>query len=66
MGMVPFLRSRLWLLRMLADTRGQDMIEYALMAAMVAIAAGAILQPVSPSMSVIYSKMVDLFAKSPS
>ncbi len=66
MGMLALLRSRIWLLRLKADTRGQDMIEYALMAAMVAIACGSILPPMTPSISVVYSKLVDLFTKAPS
>lgn len=66
MGMLAQLRLRIWLLRLKADTRGQDLIEYALMAAMVAIACGAILPPVTPALSTVYSKIIDLFAKTPS
>jgi len=39
------------------DTRGQDLIEYALMAGFVAVAAGAIMPNVSSSISVIFSKV---------
>ena len=39
------------------DTRGQDLIEYALMAGFVAVAAGAIMPGVSSSISVIFSKV---------
>jgi Flp pilus assembly pilin Flp len=42
------------------------MIEYALMAAMVAIAAGSILPPMQPSISAVYSKVCDLFTRTPS
>lgn len=66
MGTLSITRSRNWLLRLMADTRGQDMIEYALMAAMVAIACGAILPPMTPAISVIYSKVIDLFSHTPS
>jgi pilus assembly protein Flp/PilA len=39
------------------DTRGQDLIEYALMAGFVAVAAGAIMPGVSTSISTIFSKV---------
>ena len=39
------------------DTRGQDLIEYALMAGFVAVAAGAVMPSVSTSISTIFSKI---------
>jgi pilus assembly protein Flp/PilA len=39
------------------DTRGQDLIEYALMAGFVAVAAGAVMPAVSTSISKIFSKI---------
>ena len=39
------------------DTKGQDLIEYALMAGFVAVAAGAIMPGVASSISVIFSKI---------
>jgi pilus assembly protein Flp/PilA len=39
------------------DTRGQDLIEYALMAGFVAVAAGAVMPTVSTSISTIFSKI---------
>lgn len=39
------------------DTKGQDLIEYALMAGFVAVAAGAIMPGVSTSISRIFSKV---------
>ena len=39
------------------DTRGQDLIEYALMAGFVAVAAGAIMPAVSENVSEIFSKV---------
>jgi pilus assembly protein Flp/PilA len=39
------------------DTKGQDLIEYALMAGFVAVAAGAIMPSVSGSISTIFSKV---------
>jgi len=39
------------------DTRGQDLIEYALMAGFVAVAAGAIMPGVASSINIIFSKI---------
>jgi pilus assembly protein Flp/PilA len=47
-----FLKLKVW-----KDTRGQDLIEYALMAGFVAVAAGAIMPGVSSSISTIFSKV---------
>ena len=44
-------------LQLLKDTKGQDLIEYALMAGFVAVAAGAIMPDVSVSISTIFSKI---------
>ena len=44
-------------IRVLTDTRGQDLIEYALMAGFVAVAAGAIMPNVATSISTIFSKI---------
>ena len=46
------LRLQVW-----KDTRGQDLIGYALMAGFVAVAAGAIMPGVSNSISSIFSKV---------
>ena len=46
------LRLKIW-----KDTRGQDLIEYALMAGFVAVAAGAIMPGVASSISTIFSKI---------
>jgi len=46
------LRLRIW-----KDTRGQDLIEYALMAGFVAVAAGAIMPNVASSISTIFSQI---------
>ena len=46
-----------WKLRIWKDTRGQDLIEYALMAGFVAVAAGAIMPNVASSISTIFSKI---------
>ena len=44
-------------LRVLSDTRGQDLIEYALMAGFVAVAAGAVMPNIADSISTIFSKV---------
>jgi len=49
-------------LRILADTRGQDLIEYALMAGFVAVAAGAVMPVVSTNISKIFSKTSSVLA----
>jgi pilus assembly protein Flp/PilA len=50
-----------WLLarlRLLADdAKGQDLVEYALLAGFVAVAAGALLPAISTSISTIFSRM---------
>ena len=44
-------------LKIVTDTRGQDLIEYALMAGFVAVAAGALMPSVSSSISTVFSKI---------
>ena len=44
-------------LRIWKDTRGQDLIEYALMAGFVAVAAGAIVPGVADSIKTIFGKV---------
>ncbi len=44
-------------LKVWKDTQGQDLIEYALMAGFVAVAAGAIMPGVATSISTIFSKI---------
>lgn len=39
------------------DTEGQDLVEYALLAGFVAVAAGALLPGISSSISTIFSRM---------
>jgi len=47
-------------LKALYDTRGQDLIEYALMAGFVAVAAGAIMPNISSSISTIFSQIASV------
>ena len=49
-------------LKAFKDTRGQDLIEYALMAGFVAVAAGAIMPGVATSISTIFSKVASVMA----
>jgi pilus assembly protein Flp/PilA len=52
---------------MWTDTRGQDLIEYALIAGFVAVAAGAIFPTtLMPDVSKIFSKLADLFTQAAS
>ncbi len=51
------MKNLVYKLRILKDTRGQDLIEYALMAGFVAVAAGAIMPSVATSISTIFSKI---------
>ena len=48
------------------DERGQDLIEYALMAGFVAVSAGAIMPGVSSSINVVFSKVNSVMIKAAS
>jgi len=50
-------------LKILTDQRGQDLIEYALMAGFVAVAAGAIMPGVATSLSQIFSKVASVLSQ---
>lgn len=52
------LRLTIW-----KDQRGQDLIEYALMAGFVAVAAGAIMPGVATSLSQIFSKVASVMSQ---
>lgn len=54
------LHFRIW-----KDTRGQDMVEYALLASMVTISVGAIFPPAGDSISVIFSKLTSTTSAAP-
>ena len=51
------LKMQIW-----KDTQGQDLIEYALMAGFVAVAAGAIMPGIATSISTIFSKVASVMA----
>jgi pilus assembly protein Flp/PilA len=55
------LKARLW-----SDSTGQDLIEYALMAGFVAVAAGAIMPGVSTMVSRIFSSVASVMKGSSS
>ena len=55
-------KVQMMVLRLLTDKRGQDLIEYALMAGFVAVAAGAIMPGISTSISTIFSKVGSVMA----
>jgi len=50
-------QALVFLMRAWRDRRGQDLIEYALMAGFVAVAAGAVMPSVASSISVIFSQI---------
>jgi pilus assembly protein Flp/PilA len=52
------LKLKIW-----KDSKGQDLIEYALMAGFVAVAAGAIMPSVASSISTIFSKISSVMSK---
>ena len=54
------LRLQLFLTRLLHDRKAQDMVEYALLAGFIAVAAGALLPGISDSVSTIFSRMASV------
>ncbi len=56
----------LWMARIWKDTRGQDLIEYALMAGFVAVAAGSMMPNVATSISTIFSKVSSVMTRAAS
>ena len=49
--------AMMWKLRLWKDTRGQDLVEYALLAGFIAVAAGVFIPDVTSAMSTIYSRV---------
>jgi Flp pilus assembly pilin Flp len=56
-------RAEYRLRRRWQETPGQDLVEYALMAGFVAVAAGALFPPVATSISTIYSRITCLLTE---
>jgi len=54
------LRLQQLIVRLIKDRKGQDMVEYALLAGFVAVAAGALLPGISESISTIFSRMASV------
>jgi len=54
--------NRLYVLlsRLTREDRGQDLVEYALLAGFIAVAAGALLPGLSSSISTIFSRMASV------
>ena len=46
--------------RFFKNRKGQDLVEYALLAGFIAVAAGALLPPVADSISTIFSRMASV------
>jgi len=57
-----YMKNLILKLQVWKDTRGQDLIEYALMAGFVAVAAGAIMPGVATSISTIFSKIASVMS----
>ena len=57
------MKNLLLTLRVWKDQRGQDLIEYALMAGFVAVAAGAVMPGVATSLSQIFSKVASVMSQ---
>jgi Flp pilus assembly pilin Flp len=60
MTMTMINRASVFLMQVWRDRRGQDLIEYALMAGFVAVAAGAIMPGISSSVSTIFSQVASV------
>lgn len=56
------MRNVILKLKAFRDTSGQDLIEYALMAGFVAVAAGAVMPGVASSISTIFSQVASVIA----
>jgi Flp pilus assembly pilin Flp len=50
----------IWKLKICKDVRGQDLIEYALMAGFVALAAAAVVPGITTSISTIFSQVTSV------
>ena len=55
-----------YVLRLVREEKAQDMVEYALLAGFIAVAAGAVLPPISAQISIIFSKMGSLVTEAAS
>ena len=53
-------RIQQFIVRLVKDRKGQDMVEYALLAGFIAVAAGALLPGISDSISILFSRMASV------
>ncbi|GIU78733.1 MAG: hypothetical protein KatS3mg005_1971 [Bryobacteraceae bacterium] len=60
------LNTLIWKLRIFKDTRGQDLIEYALMVGFIAVAAGAVIPGVVTSIRSIFQNISGVLSNSAS
>ena len=58
------LNTLIWKLRVIKDTRGQDLIEYALMVGFIAVAAGAVVPGVVTNIRSIFDNIATRLAGS--
>lgn len=58
------LRLRIWADSVRADIRGQDLVEYALMAGFVAVTSGALMPGVAANISKIFSQVASIMTNS--
>jgi pilus assembly protein Flp/PilA len=54
------LKIQMLMAHLLKDRKGQDMVEYALLAGFIAVTAGALLPSISTSISTIFSRMASV------
>lgn len=59
------LESFLLSLKIWRDTRGQDMVEYALMAGFITVAVAATFPPVGKEISTVFSKLTSVAGRVP-
>lgn len=58
--------ASIWQVRIWADTHGQDLVEYALLAGFVAVSAGAIMPGVATNISKIFSSVASSMTRAAS
>ncbi len=59
-------RIKFVIVRLLNEEKGQDMVEYALLAGFIAVAAGALLPPIADNIGIIFNRMSSLVAQAAS
>jgi len=58
---MPSLNQQVLRLRIIADTRGQELVEYALIAGFLACACGTALPDIGASVVTVFSKVLSVF-----